>query len=97
MAGFALLVVVVVTTVWVSLDAREQGLDPVEWTLLVLLLWIVGFPLYLIKRYQATKALPVNAGMPPPPPPGWYADPWRMAAQRWWDGRAWTSHVPTAR
>ena len=26
-------------------------------------------------------------------PPGWYADPWRTAPYRWWDGRAWTAHV----
>ena len=25
-----------------------------------------------------------------PPPPGWYADPWRIATLRWWDGRDWT-------
>ena len=25
------------------------------------------------------------------PPPGWYADPWRIAALRWWDGREWTA------
>ena len=22
--------------------------------------------------------------------PGWYADPWRIAPHRWWDGRTWT-------
>ncbi len=26
-------------------------------------------------------------------PPGWYADPWREAALRWWDGTAWTGEV----
>ena len=25
------------------------------------------------------------------PPPGWYADPWRIAALRWWDGHEWTA------
>jgi uncharacterized Tic20 family protein len=25
--------------------------------------------------------------------PGWYADPHDAAAQRWWDGNAWTDHV----
>lgn len=24
------------------------------------------------------------------PPPGWYADPWRTTAFRWWDGYRWT-------
>ena len=27
------------------------------------------------------------------PPPGWYADPWRVSAYRWWDGTTWTGHV----
>ncbi len=26
----------------------------------------------------------------PVAPPGWYADPWRQASWRWWDGTAWT-------
>jgi membrane protein YdbS with pleckstrin-like domain len=26
--------------------------------------------------------------------PGWYPDPWRLAALRWWDGAQWTPHVP---
>lgn len=26
-------------------------------------------------------------------PPGWYPDPWRQAALRWWDGTAWTGEV----
>ncbi|MEM7337599.1 MAG: PrsW family glutamic-type intramembrane protease [Actinomycetota bacterium] len=25
--------------------------------------------------------------------PGWYTDPWSVAAWRWWDGYAWTAHV----
>lgn len=27
------------------------------------------------------------------PPPGWYADPWRWAWWRWWDGYRWTPHL----
>src|SRR5262245_37850584 len=30
---------------------------------------------------------------PSVPPPGWYEDPWRHAAFRWWDGRAWSWQV----
>lgn len=26
-------------------------------------------------------------------PPGWYPDPWRHAAWRWWDGNAWTAYT----
>ncbi|MDQ6782136.1 MAG: DUF2510 domain-containing protein [Actinomycetota bacterium] len=33
-----------------------------------------------------------NSGMGPPRP-GWYEDPARVAAQRWWDGRGWTEHT----
>jgi hypothetical protein len=33
---------------------------------------------------------------PPPTPPGWYPDPWRRAARRYWDGRQWTGHVDDA-
>ncbi len=35
-------------------------------------------------------------GQPLPPtgtPAGWYADPWRVSAWRWWDGTAWTPHL----
>jgi uncharacterized protein len=52
---------------------------------------------------QARRGAPASyrSGSPPIappvfvmlPPPGWYADPWRLAPIRWWDGRAWTSHV----
>jgi RsiW-degrading membrane proteinase PrsW (M82 family) len=30
-------------------------------------------------------------------PPGWYADPWKVAEWRWWDGRMWTAHVEHGR
>ena len=38
------------------------------------------------------------AGVPPPyppsgPVPGWYADPWRLAPWRWWDGTQWTPYL----
>jgi hypothetical protein len=38
------------------------------------------------------------SAVPPPPsspPPGWYPDPDGGPKQRWWDGRAWTSHEQT--
>jgi hypothetical protein len=27
------------------------------------------------------------------PPPGWYPDPWKQAAQRFWDGTQWTHRI----
>ncbi len=27
------------------------------------------------------------------PPAGWYADPWRISAWRWWNGAAWTGYT----
>jgi uncharacterized protein len=38
---------------------------------------------------------PTEAHEPPGEnvPPGWYPDPWRQAALRWWDGTAWTGEV----
>jgi membrane protease YdiL (CAAX protease family) len=39
-----------------------------------------------------------TAADPSVAPPGWYADPWRQASWRWWDGSAWTgwtdAHYP---
>jgi hypothetical protein len=29
----------------------------------------------------------------PAAPAGWYADPWRIARLRWWDGARWSGHV----
>ena len=29
-------------------------------------------------------------------PPGWYADPWRQATWRWWDGNGWTAYTDAA-
>jgi protease PrsW len=41
-----------------------------------------------------------GSSFPPPATPtggalatGWYADPWRVAPWRWWDGAAWTAHT----
>jgi Domain of unknown function (DUF4190)/Protein of unknown function (DUF2510) len=31
-----------------------------------------------------------------PTPPGWYPDPWRRAARRYWDGQRWTGHIDRA-
>jgi len=54
-------VIVIVTSIWVLVDARAIGvkkdqvqgmgnLGPWGWFFVCLLLWIVGFPFYLAKR-----------------------------------------------
>lgn len=82
------------SVIWVAIDASRLGFDkrdltgvaamgPVGWTLCVLLIWIVGFPMYLVKRpylkamgqwrRQVGPAAPPASrfGFPPagPPPP----------------------------
>jgi heat shock protein HtpX len=42
---------------------------------------------------RAAAALVPQAQATPATPAGWYADPWRAARLRWWDGRAWTGHT----
>jgi RsiW-degrading membrane proteinase PrsW (M82 family) len=43
------------------------------------------------------RAVGAGPGAPYRPPagpaPSWYADPWRQARWRWWDGAAWTGHI----
>jgi len=48
---------VVGTTIWVGIDASRRewgdGLGPASWVVFCLLLWIVAFPIYLVKRNNA--------------------------------------------
>ena len=55
--------VVIVTSIWVFVDARKIGvkkgqvqglanLSPGGWLVACLLLWIIAFPVYLFKRSQ---------------------------------------------
>ena len=53
------LLIIAVCAVWVYIDSRRRGIvksgnsigqsGPIGWALITLLLWIVGFPWYLIK------------------------------------------------
>jgi hypothetical protein len=52
--------------------------------------------------WEASDPAPPDAGTGPVPggqaaapavPEGWYHDPWRTAAYRYWDGTQWTGHV----
>ena len=58
----------------------------------------------------ATPPPPAPAGPPRVPPagsvvpgataapgPGWFADPWKASALRWWDGATWTGYVSPGR
>jgi hypothetical protein len=45
------------------------------------------------KQAQNRKLAATAAATPVLPPAGWYADPWRVATFRWWDGIQWTHHV----
>lgn len=51
------------------------------------------------KRERSVQAARGGATAPAPPPPpagppeGWYPDPHGQAAQRWWDGSAWTGAI----
>jgi hypothetical protein len=50
-------------------------------------------------RGVASVPTPQPAPQSPPPvepapaAPGWYADPWRAARLRWWNGTRWTGHT----
>jgi len=59
--GYLVWIIVIVTSIWVLVDAKAIGvkkdqiqgmgnLGPEGWFVVCLLLWIVGFPFYLAKR-----------------------------------------------
>jgi hypothetical protein len=59
-------IIVIATSIWVLVDAKTIGvkkgqitgvanMGPFRWFIVCLLLWIVGFPLYLAKRGEFKK------------------------------------------
>lgn len=61
-----IMIMVIATSIWVLVDAKTIGvkkgqikglanMGPVGWFLVCLLLWIVGFPVYLAKRGEFKK------------------------------------------
>jgi hypothetical protein len=109
------ILVVVGTAIWVDQDARKLlaagatrdqlgGNSPLAWSIFTILLWIIVFPWYLVKRGHVKQELAMAAALPPPPPPppgplpnlGWYVDPTNALQQRYWDGHSWTTNVRVA-
>ena len=98
-----LILVVVATSIWVGFDASSIGAKeagstgPFGWFLFCLLLWIIGFPLYLSQRSKIkTNAQAAKATAPGQlalPVAGWYPDP-ASGQQRYWDGSAWGPMAP---
>jgi hypothetical protein len=94
--GAVVLLVVIGTSIWVAIDASHIGarkglikgsgnMGPAGWFVCCLLIWIIGFPVYLAKRSEIKAAAaasnvsvptPVNAGQVAQnsvaSPPGWY-------------------------
>jgi hypothetical protein len=59
---------VLLTSLWVLFDARKlrfKETGPSTWFVGCLLLWIIVFPWYLIKRFQRVKQIDKDAGVTP--------------------------------
>ena len=75
------ILIVIATSIWVYFDAKKIGIKkgqiqgianmgPGGWLAVCLLLWIVGFPVYLAKRGEFKR---INSQSPPPSPQGSYS------------------------
>jgi hypothetical protein len=93
--------VVLGTSIWVCFDATKIGLQktgekpetgkfhvdmgPVGWMVCCLLLWIVAFPAYIIKRpgfvrrFMPSRPVPTPAGASPPPAPDFEQELMKLA------------------
>lgn len=110
----ALLILIVVagTSIWVAIDASHLGvkrgtlggglfdMGAAAWFFSVLLLWIIGFPAYLITRpryvtakSQGTEGV-LTVSPSSAPRAGWYPDPDDPAMRRWWNGATWGPNEP---
>jgi hypothetical protein len=96
MAGVAVIWLVIIgTSIWVAIDASNIGarrglirglgnMGPAGWFFCCLLLWIIGFPVYLAKRSEIKVAAAGSNSRPsapgdarqvvsnPLPPPAWH-------------------------
>lgn len=51
---------IIVSSIWVGNDASKRGMNAWGWGLFTLLLWIIGFPLFLILRGNNAYLSKVN-------------------------------------
>jgi hypothetical protein len=82
--GLLILLVVVGTTIWVGVDASKRdwrgasgsgGSSTATWVLGCILLWIVVFPMYLVKRGRAPiRNAPAGPNALSPPPGAMYRE-----------------------
>lgn len=78
-------VLAVIVLVWIvcaisaAIVADRKGLSAGGFMLLGFLLGLLGLAIALIAQPRTR--------------PGWYDDPWHVAAQRYYDGHSWTGHV----
>jgi hypothetical protein len=82
-------VVIVVSTIWVAVDANKLGMrrgrlrggvldmGVASWTICCLFLWIVSFPCYLVARskYRAMQSFQTNYQGATFPPQSWQPAP----------------------
>lgn len=58
--------IIIITSIWVFFDAKKIGvkkgqlkgvcnMGPAGWLIVCLLLWVIGFPMYLIKRSELKR------------------------------------------
>ena len=69
---FIILLIVLITAIWVLIDANNIGIKkgqisgmgdmgPMGWFISCLLIWVIAFPLYIVKRNEYKK---FNSGNP---------------------------------
>ena len=104
--------VIIGTSIWVAIDASRIGarkglvkgladIGPAGWFFCCLLIWIIGFPVYLAKRSQIIHAVATAATEVPPqdstvqvvpyplvPPPSLYPSPRAQGQRGSWEGTA---------
>lgn len=82
--GFVILAAIVCTSLWVYFDARwlrvgptgaprnllrlSLDMEPVDWLISCLLLWLIAFPAYLVKRPKFIKNFQRARSRVAPPP-----------------------------